>query len=76
MKKASAAGLRRQIFVLTGEEQRILCFVLAAIVLGMAVKYYRSTRTSPAVISAVGQSASVVSQAPPKKKIKDVRSQH
>jgi hypothetical protein len=76
VKKASATDLRRQIFVLTGEEQRILCFVLVAIVLGMAVKYYRSTRTAPAVISAVGQSASVVSQAPPKKKIKDVRPNH
>ena len=76
MKKASSPALRRQIFVLTGEEQRIVCFVLVAIVLGMAVKYYRSTRTAPAVISAVGQSASVVSQAPPKKKIKEMQLKH
>jgi hypothetical protein len=76
VKKASARAIRRQIFVLTGEEQRILCFVLVAIVLGMTVKYYRSTRTAPAVISAVGQSASLVSQAPPKKKIKDMPPKH
>ena len=75
MKKAAPA-IRRQIFVLTGEEQRILCFVLAAIILGTAVKYYRSTQTAPAVISAVGQSASLVSQAPPKKKVKDIPPKH
>jgi hypothetical protein len=72
VKKAPASAVRRQIFVLTGEEQRIVCFVIVAIILGMAVKHYRSTRTGPAVISAVGQSASVVSNAPPKKKAKEI----
>jgi hypothetical protein len=33
-------------FVLTREEKRVLCFVLAAFLLGLAVKYYRQTETA------------------------------
>ncbi|HVF73173.1 MAG TPA: hypothetical protein VM940_16345 [Chthoniobacterales bacterium] len=57
----------RQIFVLTAEELRIICFVLVAFVLGLAVKHYRSTHPGPAVIKAVGESARHVSEAPAKK---------
>lgn len=32
---------RREIFVLTPEEKKTVCFVLIAFVLGLATKYYR-----------------------------------
>jgi hypothetical protein len=32
---------RREIFVLTPEEKKAVCFVLIAFVLGLATKYYR-----------------------------------
>jgi hypothetical protein len=34
---------RREIFVLTHEEKKTICFVLIAFVLGLATKYYRDT---------------------------------
>jgi hypothetical protein len=34
---------RRQIFVLTPEEKRVLAFVLVAFVLGLGAKHYRDT---------------------------------
>jgi hypothetical protein len=43
--RRSAASLpkqsRREIFVLTPEEKKTVCFVLIAFVLGLATKYYR-----------------------------------
>ena len=38
---------RREIFVLTPEEKRTVCFVLIAFVLGLATKYYRDTHPAP-----------------------------
>jgi hypothetical protein len=38
---------RRDIFVLTPEEKSTLCFVLAALVLGLTVKHYRETHSIP-----------------------------
>ncbi len=37
---------RREIFVLTPEEKRAICFVLCAVVLGLATKHYRDTHPS------------------------------
>jgi hypothetical protein len=34
---------RREIFVLTPEEKKTICFVLSAVVLGLATKHYRDT---------------------------------
>ena len=38
---------RRQIFVLTPEEKRVLAFVLVAFVLGLGAKHYRDTHPQP-----------------------------
>jgi hypothetical protein len=38
---------RRQIFVLTPEEKRVLVFVLVAFVLGWGAKHYRDTHPQP-----------------------------
>jgi hypothetical protein len=34
-------------FVLTAEEKRVVCFVMLAILIGVAVKQYRHTRPVP-----------------------------
>jgi hypothetical protein len=50
VKRTASKNLRRQIFVLTPEERRTVCFVLAAFVLGLITKHYRaahSTATGP-----------------------------
>jgi hypothetical protein len=48
----SAASLpkppRREIFVLTPEEKKAVCFVLVAFLLGLATKSYRSNHPIPA----------------------------
>ncbi len=38
---------RRQIFILTLEEKKTVCFVIIAFVLGLATKYYRDHRPAP-----------------------------
>jgi hypothetical protein len=38
---------RRQIFVLTPEEKRVLVFVLVAFVLGLGAKHYRDSHPQP-----------------------------
>jgi hypothetical protein len=48
---------RREIFVLTSEETRTLCFVLAAFVLGVAAKHYRLTHSTPPARTAVHDTA-------------------
>jgi hypothetical protein len=51
---------RREIFVLTPEEKKTACFVLIAVVLGLATKHYRDTRPPPlpkAEINAVGKAS-------------------
>jgi len=44
---ARRQGPRRQIFVLTPEEKRVLAFVLVAFVLGLGAKHYRDTHPQP-----------------------------
>lgn len=39
---------RREIFVLTPEEKKTVCFVLIAFVLGLATKYYREAHPATA----------------------------
>jgi hypothetical protein len=48
MKKRSA--LRRQIFVLTPEEKKAVTCVLAALVLGIVTRQYRTTHPLPAPV--------------------------
>jgi hypothetical protein len=38
----------REIFVLTLEEKKTICFVLIAFALGLATKYYRDRHPAPA----------------------------
>lgn len=54
MNKAPAA-VRRQIFVLTPEEKKALCFVGCALVLGFSAKQYRASHpiSVPAPTSAL-----------------------
>jgi hypothetical protein len=49
--RRSAASLpnqpRREIFILTLEEKKTVCFVLVVFVLGLAAKYYRDRHPNP-----------------------------
>jgi hypothetical protein len=43
----SSKPARREIFVLTPEEKRTVCFVLMVFLLGLATKSYRHARPTP-----------------------------
>jgi len=49
VKPKTPKKIRREIFVLTPEEKRIVCFVLIAFVLGLATKQYRTTNPPPSL---------------------------
>jgi len=54
MKRSTQKKIRREIFVLTPEEKRTVCFVLIAFVLGLATKHYRETHfRSPSPVDVV-----------------------
>ena len=42
-KRDTPKPARREIFVLTPEEKKTVCFVLIAFILGLATKHYRDT---------------------------------
>ena len=46
-KRNTPKPARREIFVLTPEEKRTVCFVLIALILGLATKHYRDTHPPP-----------------------------
>jgi len=48
MKRPPAKPVRRQIFVLTPEEKKTVCFVLAAFILGLVTMHYREHSSSKA----------------------------
>jgi hypothetical protein len=48
---------RRDFFVLTPEEKSTVCFVLAALVLGIGAKHYRKTHSIPPAKTAVVDTA-------------------
>ncbi len=50
----------RQIFVLTSEEKRTVCFVLIALLLGIGAKHYRETHTVPTRQTAIADVAKTV----------------
>jgi hypothetical protein len=62
VKRASPKQIHREIFVLTPEEKRTVCFVLIALVLGLAAKHYRTTHPPPPLKTEVKTSAAA---APP-----------
>ena len=45
----AAKPARREIFILTPEEKKTICFVLIALILGLATKFYRDAH--PATLS-------------------------
>ena len=55
MKRRAPKQVRREIFVLTPEEKRTVCFVLIAFLLGVATKHYRAARTVTPLQTAVDQ---------------------
>ena len=50
----------RQIFVLTPEEKRTVCFVLIALLLGIGAKHYRETHAVPTRQTAIADVAKTV----------------
>jgi hypothetical protein len=53
MKRQTPKQIRREIFVLTPEEKRTICFVLIAFVLGLATKHYRAAHAVTPLKAAV-----------------------
>ncbi len=48
---------RRQIFVLTREEKKVIAFILAALALGLATQHYRAKHPRPAPVPTAQQRA-------------------
>ena len=69
MKQKAPKKLRREIFVLTPEEKRTVCFVLIALLLGLATKHYRATHLPASQITEVARSVSA-SPNPIQKRVK------
>jgi hypothetical protein len=57
VKTRAAKRVRREIFVLTPEEKRTVCFVLIALLIGLGTKHYRSGQPLPSVKTAVKETA-------------------
>jgi len=58
----SRQSTRRQIFVLTPEEKRTVCFVLIMLLLGMATAKYRAAHAIPPSKVAVNETAATTSR--------------
>ena len=59
-KRDASKPARREIFVLTPEEKKAICFVLIAFSLGLATKFYRDRHPAPSPktkISAKGKAS-------------------
>ena len=75
MKRAAPRQVRREIFVLTPEEKRTVCFVLLAFLLGLATKHYRATHAVTPLQAAVDHVISTVAHpAPSRTELKRTRS--
>jgi len=59
-KTAAKKSPRRWLFVLTPEERRTICFVLVALLLGLATKRYRDAHAMPPSKTAVVETAKTV----------------
>jgi len=53
VKRPASKRVRREIFVLTPEEKRTVCFVVLALVLGLATKHYRAAHAVTPLQAAV-----------------------
>jgi hypothetical protein len=72
VKQKTNKKLRREIFVLTPEEKRTVCFVLIAFLLGLATKHYRA-KPSPASPTTEVTSSIAASPNPAQKRAKKER---
>jgi hypothetical protein len=70
VKPNAAKRVRREIFVLTPEEKRTLCFVFAAFLLGLATKHYRTAHPLPASLSTEVKSSAFASPSPAHKRVR------
>lgn len=57
VKQQVSKRLRREIFVLTPEEKRTICFVLVAFLLGVATKHYRADHSASPLKIAVDETS-------------------
>jgi hypothetical protein len=74
VKRSDPKQVRREIFVLTPEEKRTVCFVLIAFVLGLATKHYRATHAVTPLQAAIDQTITAAAHpAPPRAKAKRAR---
>ena len=62
MKRSKA--LRRQIFVLTSEEKKVVACIVGAFVLGLATMHYRAQHPRPATAAAKQQQTKAGRQTP------------
>jgi hypothetical protein len=67
VKRKPPAKIRREIFVLTPEEKRTVCFVLIAFALGLATKHYRTAHPPPPLKTEVKASAPGAPPSTPKR---------
>jgi hypothetical protein len=67
VKRVSPKPLHREIFVLTPEEKRTVCFVLIAFALGLAMKHYRMAHPPPPLKTEVKASAAGAPPSTPKR---------
>ena len=65
MKRPARKQFRREVFVLTPEEKRTVCFVLLAFVLGLATKHYRATHAVTPLQTAVDHTITMAAQPGP-----------
>jgi len=63
----SKSNQRRQIFVLTPEEKRTACFILATFVLGITTQHYRGQSFVPAAKTAVHETTAAAARPAPKR---------
>jgi hypothetical protein len=66
--KRSKPPVRRQVFVLTPEEKRTICFVLITLVLGLATEHYRASHSASPLKTGVNETATTAAH--PAQKIK------
>jgi hypothetical protein len=65
VKRPTPKQVRREIFVLTPEEKRTVCFVLLAFLLGLATKHYRATHAVTPLQAAVDQTITTAAHPAP-----------
>jgi hypothetical protein len=74
VKRRVPKQVRREIFVLTPEEKRTVCFVVLAFVIGLATQHYRAAHAVTPLQAAVDHTMTTAAHpAPPRAKSKRAR---